>query len=203
MSPFGGDAVWDPQGINGVYRWLGRVWDMAQPVGFRRGANGPAAEDVTRAVHKTIKRVGGDLETFQFNTAISALMELSNLMQRSREALEGTDIWTWAVEQLLIMMAPMTPHISEELWHAHGHTESVHLQAWPEYDEVMTLDEVVTIVVQVNGKVRDRLEVPRGEEEESVKEQALASPRVQPYTEGREIVRVVTVPEKLVNIVVR
>jgi leucyl-tRNA synthetase len=100
-------------------------------------------------------------------------------------------------------MAPITPHIAEELWHLQGHHESVHLQNWPEYDDVMTLDEVITIVVQVNGKLRDRLEVPRGEEQESVTEQAMASPKVQPYLEGHEVVKVITVPEKLVNIVVR
>jgi leucyl-tRNA synthetase len=100
-------------------------------------------------------------------------------------------------------MAPITPHITEELWHLHGHTESIHLQEWPAYDEAMTIDEVVTIVVQVNGKLRDRLEVPRGEEEESVKEQALASPRVQPHVRDRQIAKVISVPDKLVNIVVR
>ncbi|HEX6508538.1 MAG TPA: class I tRNA ligase family protein, partial [Chloroflexota bacterium] len=114
-----------------------------------------------------------------------------------------TAVWRWAVEQLLTMMSPMTPHITEELWHLHGRDESIHLRPWPIYDEVMTLDDVVTVVVQVNGKLRDRLEVPRGEETESVREQALASPRVQSYLEGREIVRVVVIPEKLVNIVVQ
>jgi leucyl-tRNA synthetase len=131
------------------------------------------------------------------------LMELTNVMQRTRATLEGTHAWAWAVQNLVTLMAPMTPHIAEEIWHLHGNHESVHLQEWPSYDEVMTLDEVVTVVVQVNGKVRDRLEVPRDEEQDSVTEMALASPKVQPYVEGREVVKVITVPEKLVNIVVR
>jgi leucyl-tRNA synthetase len=204
MAPFNGDATWDPQGINGIHRWLGRVWDIAQPAEHGGGREHvPEADEIQRAVHKTIKKVGEDLEAFQFNTAVSALMELTNLMQRTRSALVETHVWNWAAQQLVIMIAPMAPHIAEELWHLQGHDESVHLQKWPVYDEVMTLDDVVTVVVQVNGKLRDRLEVPRGEEQESVTEQAMASPKVQPYIEGREVVKVITVPEKLVNIVVR
>ncbi len=203
MAPFSGDAVWDPQGINGISRWLHRVWDIARPVPVTRDEHQASADDVRRAVHKTVKKVGSDLESFQFNTAISALMELTNLLQRTRQELQGTDAWAWSIQRLLVMIAPMTPHIAEELWHQHGFQESIHLQSWPEYDEGMTMDDVVTVVVQVNGKLRDRLEVPRGEEQESVNEQALASPRVLPYVTGREVMRVITVPDKLVNIVVK
>jgi leucyl-tRNA synthetase len=130
-------------------------------------------------------------------------MELTNLMQDLRTDLRGTPTWTWAVETLLEMVAPIAPHSSEEAWHRSGKQGSIHLRRWPAFDEAMTLDEVVTIVVQVNGKVRDRLLVPRGEETESVTEQALTSPRVRAYIEGREIVRVVAIPDKLVNVVVK
>ncbi len=204
MAPFEGDGLWDPQGINGIHRWLGRVWDLAQPTQRVGGEeHQPSAEELRRAVHKTIKRVGHDLARYQFNTSVSALMELTNLMQQVRDALRGAAIWQWAVEQLILMLAPVAPHITEELWHRRGHTDSVHRQSWPKFDEAMIVDEVVTVIVQVNGKVRDRLEVPRGEEEESVKEQALASERVQPHLAGKEVVKVVSVPGKLVNIVVR
>jgi leucyl-tRNA synthetase len=204
MGPFEADTIWDPQGINGVHRWLARVWDMAQPIDASRAIAGEPEElELRRGVNKTIKRVTRDLDSFQYNTAVSALMELTNLMQRLRPSLEGTDVWSWAVEQTLRTMAPITPYITEELWHRRGHDSSIHLQPWPEFDEAMTVEDVVTIVVQVNGKLRDRLEVPRGEEMESVKEQALASPRVQTYVEGKEIVKVITVPDKLVNVVVR
>jgi leucyl-tRNA synthetase len=203
MSPFTGDAQWDPQGINGVYRWLSRVWDLAQPVPVTRTVTQPAAEELRRAVHKTIKRVTPDLEGFEFNTAVSALMELSNTMQRLRTDLEGTDTWAWAMATMLVVMAPITPHITEELWHRRGNEESIHLQSWPQFDDAMTVDEVVTIVVQVNGKLRDRLEMPRGTEMESVQEEALARPKVLAFTEGKEVVKVIAVPDKLVNIVVR
>ncbi|HEX8917418.1 MAG TPA: leucine--tRNA ligase [Chloroflexota bacterium] len=204
IGPFEGDAVWDPHGINGVHRWLARVWDIGQPSDMPvRHQEQPDAEDVQRAVHKAIAKVGADLAGFQFNTAVSTLMELTNLMQRERSRLEGSPAWSWAVEQLLRILAPIAPHLTEELWHRRGHSRSIHLESWPEYDDVMTLDEVVTVVIQVNGKLRDRLEVPRGLEPESVREQALASPKVEPYVTGRQIVKIVSVADKLVNIVVR
>jgi leucyl-tRNA synthetase len=203
MGPFESDAIWDPQDINGVHRWLARVWDIAQPMEVDREEHQPAAEDLRRAVNKTIKKVGADLDGFAFNTAVSSLMELTNLTQSLREQLQGSPTWAWAIEQLLLLIAPIAPHTAEELWHRRGHSRSIHLQSWPHYDEAMTVDEVVTVVVQVNGKLRDRLEVPRGEEIESVKEQALASPRVQPHVQGREVLKVIAVPDRLVNIVVR
>jgi leucyl-tRNA synthetase len=203
LGPFEGDAFWDVQGINGVYRWLARTWDLAQPGENGQSSPQPEAEELRRAVNKTIKRVTSDLDTFQFNTAVSALMELTNLMQRMRDTLEGTSVWQWTVEQLLLMLAPIAPHISEELWHRHGHSGSIHLESFPSYDEALTIDEVATVVVQVNGKLRDRLEVPRGEDAETVKEQALARPKVQPHIAGKQVVKVITVPDKLVNIVVR
>jgi leucyl-tRNA synthetase len=203
MGPYEGDAFWDPKGINGVHRWLARVWDLAQESESRAGSPQPAAEELQRAVNKAIKKVGGDLGTFSFNTAVSSLMELTNLFQRLRGDLESTPVWNWGIERLLLLAAPIAPHAAEELWHRRGHTESIHVQPWPEYDEAMTIDEVATIVVQVNGKVRDRLEVPRGEDEQSVVEQALASPRVQPHVEGRELVKTIYVPDKLVSIAVR
>ncbi|PZS00774.1 MAG: leucine--tRNA ligase, partial [Chloroflexi bacterium] len=172
ICPFEADAVWDPQGINGVHRWLGRVWDIGLPGTKSSRPQQPAEEEIRRAVNKSIKKVGHDLESFQFNTAVSTLMELTNLMQRLRPDIEGGTAWQWAVESLILMMAPIAPHLSEELWHRRGREDSVHLQAWPAYDEAMTVDDVATIIVQVNGKLRDRLEIPRGEEMESVKEQA-------------------------------
>lgn len=204
MGPFEANANWSSQDIAGVHRWLTRVWDMAQSAEVTRGEEPqPETEQLRRATNRTIKRVGEHIEAYQFNTAVSALMELANAMHRLRSSLEGTATWRWALEHMMRIMAPITPHISEELWHRYGHAGSVHLQPWPAYDEAMTLDEVVTIVIQVNGKLRDRLEVPRGEDMETVREQALAREKIQPYVAGREVVRIVTVPDKLVNIVVR
>ncbi|MGI8552038.1 MAG: leucine--tRNA ligase, partial [Dehalococcoidia bacterium] len=199
IGPFESDAIWDPQGINGVHRWLTRVWDLSQPGKRKAPEHQPETEDLRRALNKTIKKVGADLLDFQFNTAVSTLMELTNVMQRVRGSLEGSGAWNEAVENLLLVLAPIAPFITEELWHLRGNTDSVHLQAWPSYDEAMTLDEVVTVIVQVNGKLRDKLEVPRGDDIETVKEQALSSPRIQPHIGGRDVVRVIAVPDKLVN----
>jgi len=203
MCPFEGDAIWDPNGINGVHRWLSRVWEIAQPVEGDAQSHSTEAQDLLRAVHKTIKRVGRDMEEFGFNTVVSGLMELTNVMQRMRPLLSGTHTWSWAVEHLLLMLAPVAPHESEELWHQWGHNSSIHQQPWPSYDDAMTIDDVATVVVQVNGKLRDKLQVPRGEEMESVQEQALASPSVLPHVQDKQVVRIVTVPDKLINIVVR
>jgi leucyl-tRNA synthetase len=202
MGPYEGDAFWDPQGINGVHRWLARVWDLAQPGTSPREDQGAAGLELRRAVNKTIRKVGSDLADLQFNTAVSALMELTNLMVRQRETLEGSSTWVWAVQRLLLMLAPIAPHLAEELWRRNSHDRSIHLEDWPDYDDALIVDDVVTIVVQVNGKVRDRLQVPRGEDMEAVAEQAQASPRVVPHLQGREIVKVIIVSGKLVNIVV-
>jgi leucyl-tRNA synthetase len=202
IGPYEGDAFWDPQGINGVHRWLARVWDLAQPTQQNIADHEPAALELRRAVHKTIRKVGSDLEGLQFNTAVSALMELTNDMVRRRDELEGSSTWSWALRHLLLMIAPIAPHLAEELWRRHGHGRSIHLETWPDYDDALIVDDVITIVVQVNGKVRDRLEVPRGEEMESVVEQAQASPRVVPHLEGRAVAKVITLPGKLVNFVV-
>jgi leucyl-tRNA synthetase len=202
MGPFDGDAIWDPKGINGVHRWLGRVWGLAQPVSRVPLDQPSASVELERAVNKTIKRVTEDMIRYQFNTSISALMELTNMMHRLRNDLEGSAAWKFALDRLLVMMAPIAPHVTEELWHRHGHEESVHRVKWPEFDEAMTIDELVTVVVQVNGKLRDRLEMARGAEPASVRQLALASPRVQPFVRGRRIVKVIEISDKLVNIVV-
>ncbi|MGH2449089.1 MAG: leucine--tRNA ligase, partial [Chloroflexota bacterium] len=201
MGPFESNAFWNPLDIAGVHRWLARVWDMAQDASAGAAKAIPGDDTVRRTVHKTIKRVGHDLEMFQFNTAISALMELTNLLVRQREALQGSEEWGWAIENLLLMMAPIAPYISEELWHRHGHTESIHLQAWPAYEESLTVDEVATVVIQINGKLRDRIEAPRGTAMEKVSDEALALPKIRAHLDGREIKRIVTVPDKLINIV--
>jgi leucyl-tRNA synthetase len=203
LGPFDGDALWDPKGINGIHRWLGRVWDLAQPPPAEVRQLESDTLDLQRAVHKTIKRVSRDMADYQFNTAIAAMMELTNYMARARSRLEGSSAWNFAIETLLVMLAPIAPHLSEELWHRHGHVDSIHREAWPSFDESLTVDEIVTVVVQVNGKVRDRLSVPVGEHTESVEAQALASRRVQPYVNGRKVVKIVAVPNKLINIVVK
>ena len=155
-----------------------------------------------RAVHQTIKKVTDDFEAFEFNTIISALMSLTNKLYEYRAACEGTPVWNEAIETLLKLLAPVTPHIAEELWTRRGQPYSIHHQAWPNWDPAIAAEEMITIVVQINGKVRDRFEAPATITEAEAKEKALATEGAQKYMNGQAPKKVLYVPGKLVNIVV-
>jgi leucyl-tRNA synthetase len=195
---------WDPQGIQGVYRWLHRVWTLVLEPGDRQGD--PTEEqiaDLQRAAHQTIRSVTDDLETFSFNTAIARMMEFTNALQKARKTpVYGTDAWNEAVETLLLLLAPSCPHIAEELWERTGRPYSIHQQPWPEFDPDLAAEEMIILVVQVNGKLRARLEVPADITEEEARRAALADENVQRYIEGGEMRRVIYVPGRLVNVVV-
>ena len=189
------------KGIVGVERWFGRVWNMVQgDVTF--GANG-GANGLRRLTHKTIRRVTEDFEAFRWNTAIAALMEMTNGMSHARDAVSVDEkTWEEAVQSLLLMMAPVAPHISEELWSRTGRPYSIHQQPWPQWDAKLAQEDEVTLVVQVDGRVRDRIQVNAGIDEASAKELAMASEHIQKYLDGKQVRRVIYVPGKLVNIVV-
>jgi leucyl-tRNA synthetase len=196
---------WNPDNIQGVVRWLHRVWSLVHETADLSAADvdTPAAQDLRRRAHQTIRQVSHDLETFEFNTVISALMELTNGIVSSRqEGLEGTPVFKEAIETLLLLMAPSAPHMAEELWARIGKPYSIHMQPWPEFDvEVATADEI-TLVVQVNGKVRDRLVVAADIADERARELALESEAVKKYLGGKPPKQVIVVPGRLVNIVV-
>ncbi len=197
---------WDSQGIRGAQRFVEDVWNLVvEPLPEKKGeADAAQVRALRRAVHQTIKKVTEDIESFAFNTAIAALMSLRNTMKAAKEtAVAHTPAWTEAVKNLLLLMAPFTPHIAEELWHRIGNQESVHLQSWPEWDREIAAEETITLVIQVNGKVRDRIEVPVDIGEEQARQLALNSKAVQRHLRGREIVRVIVVPGRLVNVVAR
>ena len=207
LGPWDQGGEWSDSGLNGVSRWLNRVWALVSrdPNDLDGSASDKdSIRDLQRAVHQTIKKVTEDLERFKFNTSIAALMELTNLMNQvwERGSVDAA-VWQESVEKLLLLMAPMAPHISEELWEATGREYSVHQQAWPEWDESLAASESITLVVQVNGRLRDRIEVDASISEAPARELALASARIQPHVEGKEIVKVVYVPGRLVNIVAR
>jgi len=198
---------WDPQGIEGIPRFLDRVWNcvLAEREGGRMA--GVADADIRalrRKVHQAIRKATEDMEAFAFNTYIANLMELSNTLLRAKESsVYGTRAWEEGVEALLLLLAPACPHIAEELWARTGRPYSVHQQSWPQWDEEIAAEETIALVVQVNGRVRDRLAVPVGIDEEEAKHLALASSGAQRHTEGKEILRVIYVPGRLVNIVAR
>ncbi len=198
---------WSNKGIEGVRRWLFRVWDLVlQPAEVsdeNRAEHGMSERDLRRWTHRTIKRVSDDLETFSFNTAIAALMEFTNALAKAKETpVVHMPAWDEAITTLLLIMAPFTPHIAEELWVRSGRPYSIHQQRWPAYDEAATAEEMITLVVQVNGKVRDRIQVPADVTEEQAREAALASEGARRHLNGKTPKKIVYVPGRLVNIVV-
>jgi len=204
-------APWDPQGIEGTVRWVRRVWtlltDPTPPIPFDQVQGKPASDEVTknlrRKVHQTLRKVTHDFDNFDFNTIISSLMELMNEMYKAREAgAVGTLDWNEAVEIYLKMMAPITPHIAEELWSQLGKPYSIHTQPWPTVDEAATKEDSIELPVQINGKVRDRITVPAEATEDKIKSAALASETVQKYLEGKEPKKVIVAKGRLVSIVV-
>jgi leucyl-tRNA synthetase len=196
---------WDSQGIQGVYRWLHRVWTLVLEPGDPHGnLTDEQTAELQRATHQTIRSVTDDLEAFSFNTAIARMMEFTNALQKAkRTPVYKTDAWNEAIETLLLLLAPSCPHIAEELWERTGHPYSIHEQRWPAFDPELAAEEMITLVVQVNGKLRARLEVPADITDEEAKRTALADENVQRHMEGAEIDRLVYVPGRLVNVVVR
>ena len=197
-------APWDSQGIEGTSRWLRRVWSLFTDPAPARPAQPETLRTLRRRVHQTLQRVTRDFEQFEFNTIISSLMELQNEMQKAREAgAAGTPEWEEAAGIYLRMLAPVCPHIAEELWSVQlGRPYSVHQQPWPAADEAAAREDVIEIPVQVNGKVRDRVRVPAGAGEDELRAAALASEIVQKYMEGRPPRKVIVAQGRLVSIVV-
>jgi leucyl-tRNA synthetase len=197
---------WDSQGIEGVVRFLNRVWDCVLGSGYD-GDGEPdeqAIRDLRRRVHQSIRKGTEDMETFSFNTYLANLMELNNIMLKAKDTfVYGTPAWDEAVDTLLLMLAPACPHIAEELWERTRHPYSIHLQAWPTWDEAVAAEQTITLVVQVNGKVRDRVQVPVDVDEETARALALETEGAQRHMAGKQILKVILVPGRLVNIVVR
>ena len=211
------DLEWSEQGVDGSYRFLQRVWRLAQrwlPAvadadGTPTDVDGLDAplKELHRKTHATIKRVTQDIEErFHFNTVISAVMELVNHMQSLDDALEPDDdarrVIRFALESAVLLLSPIVPHFCEELWEALGHDRSVLLSPWPAYDEAATISDTVEIVIQVNGKLRSRFNAALDEDPETLKKTALADARVAAFTDGKPVKKVIAIKNKLVNIVV-
>ena len=197
-------APWDSQGIEGAVRWVRRVWILlTDPAPDKPLASLETLKVLRRKVHQTLRKVTGDFENFEFNTIISSLMELMNEMYKAREAgAVGSEEWEEAQEIYLKMMAPVTPHIAEELWAYLGKPYSIHTQSWPAVDEAATKEDSIDLPVQINGKVRDRITVPAEASEEEIKSVALAAPGVVKFLEGQQPKKVIVVKGRLVSVVV-
>ena len=194
---------WDSRGILGARRFIDDVWKLAGTTYSAGEVDPDESAAMRRRVHQAIQKVDADMLDFKWNTAVATLMTLRNEMQAAlRSRTVSAEAWDEALRTLLLLLAPMAPHITEELWHARGNSESIHLAAWPKADPDVAHEEMVTMVLQVNGKVRDRTEVAAVISAADAEAAALASERIQNWISGREVLKVISRPPKLVNIVV-
>jgi len=212
-SPPERDLDWSDQGVEGSYRFLNRVWKMVfdlAPLVRDAGsvdvsALGAEAAALRRATHKTIRKVTDDIEErFHFNTAIAAVMELVNALASfdGKKDPGCAPVLKEAVESVVLLLAPFVPHVAEELWEGLGHSGGIGKASWPVWDEAALVEDEVTIVVQVNGKLRGKVSVAAGAGEEEVRTAALADGKVLAHTEGKTVRKIIYVPGKLLNIVV-
>ena len=198
MGPLEATKPWNTQGVEGIYRFLNRIWRLYIT---EDGRLNPKIQDAEgdeafkRVWHKTVKKVTEDIEALRFNTAISQLMIFVN------EAYKAETLPRKAMENFAQMLSPFVPHIAEELWERLGHTDTITYVPWPEYDPALTVDEEVEIVLQVNGKIVDRVRIARDTDEEGMRELALENEKVKAQTAGKTVRRVIAVPGKLVNVV--
>jgi len=203
IGPWELGGEWNDRGIVGVSRWLNRVWSLVTADYASRVIDPEDEKEFIHLTHKTIKEVTTDLERFRFNTMLSSLMEFSNYLSKVKEnGAVSNSLWGEAIGCFLILLAPTAPHLAEELWNRTGHPYSIHNQQWPEYDEELVKEEEITLVIQVNGKLRDKVIVPASISEVEAKELALGRERVKAYIDGKKLTRVIYVPKRVVNIVV-
>ncbi|MGF1664682.1 MAG: leucine--tRNA ligase [Acidimicrobiia bacterium] len=192
---------WDSRGIVGARRFIEDVWRLGSADYSPRQGSDRADTDLRRVVHQTIAKIDADMAEFKWNTAVAALMSLRNDLQEAlKAAAVSAGVWSEAIDTLALLLAPIAPHVTEEVWRLRHH-DSVHLQPWPVADPEAARDDVVTMVVQVNGKVRDRHEVPAGITAEDAEALALGSERIQTWIESG-VRKVISRPPNLVNIVV-
>ncbi len=192
MGAFDQPTPWSTNGLVGMYRFLERVWRLKDKV----RQDEPESDETAHVAHRTTKEVGERIEAMKFNTAAAALMEMTNYMSD----LAAVPQASW--ERFIKLLSPFAPHIAEELWELLGNTSSVLTCPWPPYDENKATADMIAMPVQVNGKLRARVELPADADEDTVREAALADEKVKAFTDGKEIRKVIVVPGRLINIVV-
>ena len=192
MGPFNQTISWSAQGVKGVYRFLEKVWKLFSEVPEKQ----ESSQEVLRAVHKLNKKIDRDMEVTKFNTIIASFMEFINLASEKKE------IGKKELKRFLILLSPFAPHLSEELWSKLGQKESIISEKWPKPDSNLVKDEIVTLVIQINGKVRDKIEVEADISEEEAKDLVISREKVKNRISGKEIKKIIFVPGKLINIVI-
>jgi leucyl-tRNA synthetase len=207
LGPWEQGGPWNDRGITGMERFIRRAFHVVSEVGDQ-GLDGQAPDADVRALqsltHRTIRRVTEDIDDFSFNTMIAAMIEFTNeLMKLRNTPVAKTAAWREAAESLTLLMAPSTPYVAEEMWNRLGNEFSVHQQSWPVYDESLAAVDTIEIPVQVNGKVRDKIVIENGASKEDQLSAAMASEKIAEQIAGKTIVKEISVPGRLVNIVVR
>ncbi len=203
LGPPDEEVEWNQEAVSGAYRFLNRVWRAAEKLA-EAPPTGPADDELERLRHVAIERVTRDMEKFKFNTVVAALMELMNALGKALEERTASRLTCeQTFDTLLMLLHPFAPHLTEELWEARGHPENLLESQWPSYDEAKLQASRVTIVVQIDGKLRDRLDVAVEAAESEVVDAVMASPKVEQHLEGREVAKTILVPGRLINLVTR
>jgi leucyl-tRNA synthetase len=204
IGPPTDDAIWSDNGVEGTSRFLDRVWRMAtSQIGtIEDRTPNDADREVLAEAHRMVAKVTEDIDRFSFNTAVAHLMTFANTLQAGLRDGLAAEVHTEAVRMILLCLAPMAPHVSHELWEQLGHGTMLATEAWPKADPALVARDVVTLVVQVNGKVRDRMDVSPDISAEAAESAALGSAKVQEWIDGKEIRKVISRPPNIVNIVV-
>jgi leucyl-tRNA synthetase len=205
MAPWELGGPWNSEGIGGITRFINRVWRLANSdpaPGHKPESISPI--DFNRLIHKAIHKVTNDMESFKFNTMLSALMEFTNhLVRHQGSEICSNALWQQAIDSLILMIAPVAPHFAEELWSNSGHKQSVHIQEWPQFDPEALIEDIVTIPIQINGKLRDTISMPAGTTQDTALASAMASDRIQIFVENKIIIKVIWVPDRMLNLVVK
>lgn len=206
IAPYDLEAPWDTRGVPGAYRFLNRAWTLSQEY-IEAGdikLDEKAEKEILAIAHKTAKKVTSDIEDDKFNTAVSSMMEAVNNYFKLKEkyTIGKCEAWDFAIESLLQVLSPFAPHITEELWHQIGHSETIHVDSWPKWDDKYLQTDSITIIVQVNGKLRAKLNVSKDISESEIKKLALSNDNVKLFLGNKEPAKVIYVPGRLVSIVV-
>jgi len=195
IGPFDQTIAWDTKGVKGARRFLEKVWNLSNE--FIASRKESVHSDFEKILHKTIKKVSEDIGNMKFNTAVSAMMEFTNSWQKDILKIKKEDF-----KNFLKILSPFAPHLAEELWEKSGQRNSIFLEAWPKYDQELVKEKTITFIVQINGKVRGRVEIEAGITEEKAKEIALSEEKTKKWIEGKEVKKTIFVPNKLINIVI-
>ena len=206
LGPWDQGGDWSDSGMNGIRRWLLRIWDLVHKdiSVLNDNLEEHIEKNFVRISHLTTKKVISDMKAFKFNTSIATLMEYSTELLRGYDNFQiSKNLWKSSIERLLLHLAPLAPHIAEELWETIGNNFSIHQQSLPKYDDTLIITDTLTIVIQVNGKVRDILNISNALNEDELKDLALRSENVKKYIEKKQILKSIYVKNKLLNLVVK